>query len=58
MGRTGIAGRGMLGRWGANHSTHLVATRLALNFYILVGLANTEDCGNIENTCHERNTYN
>ena len=27
VGRTGIAGRGLFGRWGPNHAAHLVATR-------------------------------
>lgn len=27
VGRTGIAGRGLLARWGPNHATHIVATR-------------------------------
>ena len=28
LGRTGIAGRGLFGRWGPNHYAHLIATRL------------------------------
>lgn len=27
MGRTGIAGRGLFGRWGPNHAVHIVVTR-------------------------------
>jgi len=27
VGRTGVAGRGLLARWGPNHATHIVATR-------------------------------
>ena len=27
MGRTGLAGRGLLGRWGPNHTVHFILTR-------------------------------
>lgn len=30
MGRTGIAGRGLFGRWGPNHVVHVVVTRWAV----------------------------
>ena len=30
MGRTGIAGRGLFGRWGPNHAVHVVVTRWAM----------------------------
>ena len=30
MGRTGMAGRGLLGRWGPNHAADPVVTRLVI----------------------------
>ena len=36
MGRTGIVGRGLLGKWGPNHAVDPIVTRLACNCVIVV----------------------
>ncbi|XP_015772187.1 PREDICTED: ADP-ribose pyrophosphatase, mitochondrial-like [Acropora digitifera] len=37
MGRTGLAGRGLLGRWGPNHTVHFILTRSEQQFQIYKG---------------------